>query len=117
MVRRMNITFTIIMMLILLISCNKVSYNNLLSEENDKYFILYVGSSEDGHHKTPEIINKITDKGKITGATLMWSLENAKKQYPELEIERSPAFLIFDTKGVVLKTYSEQEAIDFLFSR
>jgi hypothetical protein len=46
----------------------------------------------------------------------MWSLETAQKEYPKLVLENAPVYVIFDTKGMILKTEDEQKAMDFLLS-
>lgn len=42
------------------------------------------------------------------------SLEKTNGQYKFLELEKSPAYVVFDTKDIVYKTYSEEELIKFL---
>jgi len=41
-------------------------------------------------------------------------LKAIQTKYPKLAIEKKPVFIIFDHKGIVLKTYNLQEAVDFL---
>jgi hypothetical protein len=98
------------------VSCNKnYPYPELLSGQEGKYYILYVGALENNHMRTPELLQKVSHK-EITGSITMWSLENAQKEYPKLELVNAPVFVIFDTKGMVLKTEDEQKAMDFLLS-
>jgi hypothetical protein len=50
------------------------------------------------------------------GSKSMWSLENAQKEYPKLVLANAPVYVIFDTKGKMLKIEDEQKAMDFLLS-
>lgn len=114
MTRKVIVTIQLLMVLFL-VSCNRsYPYPYLLSNQEGKFFILYIGEPENGHMKTPELIQKVSQQN-VTGTMLLWNLENAQKEYPILELENTPVFLIFDTKGLVLKTMDEQKAKDYLF--
>lgn len=99
----------------LLVSCTKCPYHELLAAEEGKYSVLYVGIPAHEHLNAPELFEKVSSE-KLTGYKLMWNIENAKRDYPELELESAPVFVIFDTKGVVFKTEDEQEAIEFFIT-
>jgi hypothetical protein len=45
--------------------------------------------------------------------TIILKLENAQRDYPELNIERAPAVMVFNHEDMVLKTYSMKEAKEF----
>ena len=41
-------------------------------------------------------------------------LKDAQSKYPLLKISKAPSFLVFDDKGVVLKTNNEEEVKSLL---
>lgn len=87
----------------------------LLSEDTDKYSLFIVedtGMADNGWQEWLDK-NEIINAKKIIGNT---SLNDAKNQYKLLELDSSPAFVVFDTKNIVYKTYNEEEVIVFLKS-
>ena len=70
------------------------------------------GTEENGVQfiETPESFNN----SKITKKHISHDLKAIQTKYPKLAIEKKPVFIIFDHKGIVLKTYDLQEAVDFL---
>ncbi|MBE4910054.1 hypothetical protein IMZ08_18615 [Bacillus luteolus] len=79
------------------------------------YSVLVVQNGDDN---TDEIITDAIDvsTGRFHEIKFLMSLEDAQKTYPEYEIEKAPAVLIFETGGAVLtmlefKTYNLEEAV------
>ena len=70
------------------------------------------GTEGTGGHfiETPEAFNN----SKISKKHISHDLIEIQTKYPKLDIEKKPVFIIFDHKGIVLKTYDLQEAVDFL---
>ncbi|MCF6137817.1 hypothetical protein [Pseudalkalibacillus berkeleyi] len=94
----------------------KVATHPLFSDDKSKYSLLVVddtGKYETfaWHEWTDE--NKIRSIGTIHGRK---SLTDINNQYKFLELEKTPAFVVFTTKEIVLTTYSEEELIAFLKS-
>jgi hypothetical protein len=115
-VRHRFALFILLAALTLATSCDKkFPYPELLSEQEGKYYVLYVGAPESNTLNHPQVILKLSQR-EVTGYSLIWSLENAKKQYPKLELERAPMYVIFDTQNMVLMTEDEQKVVDFLFT-
>lgn len=88
----------------------------LLSTDADQYSLLVVG----GNEKTEQNWMEWQDKNEINNAmSIRWerSLEQINQEYEFLDLNKSPAFVVFDNKGIVLKTYSETELIEFLRSK
>ncbi|MGG1397747.1 hypothetical protein ABE288_07955 [Bacillus salipaludis] len=90
-------------------------HNPLLSEDVDKYSLFIVedeGMAENGWQEWLDK-NEIKNVKKIYGEN---SLKDANNQYKFLKLEKSPAFVVFNSKKIVFKTYSEKELIKFLKS-
>ena len=85
----------------------------LLSAAADKYSLLVVGGKEiaDQNWKQWQEKNEIKNVKSIRWEE---SLEHTNEQYKFLELDKSPAFVVFDTKDIVFKTYSEKELMEFL---
>ncbi|MFC4323323.1 hypothetical protein [Litchfieldia salsa] len=83
----------------------------LFSADKNKYSLLMLGETEmeDYHKWLGE--NGISNVETIHGRT---SLEKINEEYKFLELEKSPAYAVFDTKDVVFKSYSEKALIEFL---
>ncbi|MGG1401627.1 hypothetical protein ABE288_27980 [Bacillus salipaludis] len=104
-----------------LIGCSNLSEQKqksvhpLLSEDADKYSMFIVedsGMADNGWQGWLDK-NEINNVKKIRTEN---SLKDANNQYKFLKLEKSPAFVVFDTKKIVYKTYSEKELIKFLKS-
>lgn len=89
-----------------------VPLHPLLSATADKYSLLVVEGNEiEGNWNEWKIKNDIKNVKTIRGED---SLEQTNERYKFLELDKSPAFVVFDTKDIVFKTYSEKELIEFL---
>ncbi|WP_090745678.1 hypothetical protein [Mesobacillus persicus] len=99
----------------LLIGCSSIPepepIHPLFSADKNKYSLLMVRETEITDYNKWEEENEITNVKTIHGRT---SLEDTNGEYKFLELEISPAYVVFDTKEVVYKTYSEEELINFL---
>ncbi|SFC66997.1 hypothetical protein SAMN05443252_105178 [Bacillus sp. OV322] len=104
---------------IFLIGCSNLSGaeptpdHPLFSADKNKYALLIVDVSEKDADYYRELLdkNKIYNVKKINGRT---ALEGTNEEYKFLELEKAPAFVIFDTNEVIFTTYSEEELIEFL---
>ena len=100
-----------------LIGCSNLSnpeptpVHPLFSADKERYALLVVDEKSADYYRELLDKNKIYNVKKINGRT---SLEDTNEQYKFLELEKSPAFVLFDTKDVVYKSYSEEELIKFL---
>lgn len=100
-----------------LIGCSNVSNvepvsgRTLFSAEKDKYALLVVDEKSADYYREWLDEKKIDNVKVINGRT---SLEDTNEEYKFLELKKSPAFVVFDTKEIVYKTYSEEELIKFL---
>ncbi|WP_142296471.1 hypothetical protein [Lottiidibacillus patelloidae] len=83
----------------------------LFSAHENKYSLLMVLETEKTDYNKWLEDNEITNVKTIHGRT---SLEHTNGEYKFLELEKSPAYVVFDTKDIVYKTYSEEELIKFL---
>ncbi|QBP42821.1 hypothetical protein [Paenisporosarcina antarctica] len=91
------------------------TYPELLPENKGEYslFIMWGEEArleEDGMRKWPQAFNN----SKITTMNISCDLEYTNTKYPKLGIEKNPVFIIFDYKGIVLKTHNIQEATKFI---
>ncbi|WP_299833703.1 hypothetical protein [uncultured Metabacillus sp.] len=89
-----------------------VPLHPLFSDEDHKYSLLVVDETD-----SYDIRDEWMEKNEIRNVKTInkrVSLEETTNQYKFLELEKSPAFVVFDTKGIVFQTYSEKELIDFL---
>lgn len=83
----------------------------LVSAEKGKYALLVVDEKSADYYREWLDEKKIDNVKVINGRT---SLEDTNEEYKFLELKKSPAFVVFDTKDMVYKTYSEEELIKFL---
>lgn len=100
-----------------LIGCSNLSdqepspVHPLFSAHTDRYALLVVDEKSAKNYRELLDKNKIFNVKRINVRT---SLKDTNEQYKFLELEKSPAFVLFDTKDVVYKSYSEEELIKFL---
>jgi len=100
-----------------LIGCSNLSnpeptpVHPFLSADKETYALLVVGEKSADYYRGLLDKNKILNVKKINGRT---SLEDTNERYKFLELEKTLAFVLFDTKDVVYKSYSEEELIKFL---
>lgn len=103
--------------LIVFFTAKSASYHNLLPDNKGEYSIFLMWGEVEGREEigsrfieTLELFNNI----QITKKNISFDLQATQNKYPKLDIEKKPVFIIFDHKGIVLKTYDIQEAVDFL---
>ena len=104
------------LILIVFFTAKSASYHNLLPDNKGEYSIFLMWGVEEGRETNrwryiewPESFNN----SRITKKHIYYELIYTQTKYPKLDIEKTPVFIIFDHKGIVLKTYDIQEAIDF----
>ena len=117
MARIKKITLLMFIIGAFLIGCSNVSNvepasgRPLFSAEKGKYALLVVDEKSADYYREWLDEKKIDNVKVINGRT---SLEDTNEEYKFLELKKSPAFVVFDTKDIVYKTYSEKELIEFL---
>lgn len=81
---------------------------NVLPSEGHTYSLLVAGKEI-----TFELLedNNISNVGPILSTS---SYESLNEEYPKLELEQQPAFIVFDENGLALQTYDYEEMITFL---
>jgi hypothetical protein len=102
-------------------------YPELLSQNEKTYHVLVVNDLDGSSNpKLTEIMNKSSDyaakmvsnsKETLPAATMITNWNDARKKYPQLSIVSTPAVIIFDSKGIVLKTYDVEEGLKFFEDR
>jgi hypothetical protein len=101
-----------------LIGCNiseefeQTPSHPLFSSDKNYYSLLVVneaGRYDLGHEWKEK--NKINNVKTIHGRS---SLDDTNNSYKFLELEKSPAFVLFGTNDIVFKTYNENELVKFL---
>lgn len=106
--------FSLVVIFMLLVSCSK--------SEKDDYATLFPGllPDEANHYSLQAVGKEVTfevlkEKGiaNVNHITNSSSFKVLNDKY-QLEIEQKPAFVLFDTNGLVLKTYDYNELIKFL---
>ncbi|MED4015132.1 hypothetical protein [Sutcliffiella cohnii] len=97
-----------VFLLTVVVACSSDAYPALMPEKNGEYSLLWLRDRNGGVTPFPLIFNEVNK------VTMPSSLEETNKNYPELKLEKVPAFVIFDNRGVVFKTYDQDEAINFL---
>lgn len=88
------------------------NYKNFLSDEKDTLSILVI--DEDLENFTLEELEDEGITNIITKVHQTTSLDNFQNKYSDLEVKQIPAYIVFDTKDMILKTYKRHELIDFL---
>ncbi|TKC15317.1 hypothetical protein [Robertmurraya kyonggiensis] len=78
---------------------------DLLSDENGKYSIYVAGT---------EISYDDFEREGINTNKIAFIRNESIDSHPVFEFEKEPAYAVFDTKGVVFKTYEIDELINFL---
>ena len=117
MARIKKLTVLFFIMGTFLIGCSNLSNvetasdRPLFSAEKDKYALLVVDEKSADYYREFLDNHEILNVKVINGRT---SLEDTNEEYKFLELKKSPAFVVFDTKEVVYKTYREEELIKFL---
>ncbi len=67
-------------------------------------------------YELEDIINYLWEQGihNINSAYSVDSLETANEEFPFLQLEKSPAYAVFDHKEMIYKTYDREDLIRFL---
>lgn len=85
----------------------------LLSAEEGRFSFLFIFEEstpiEETSAYTNEVLEKAMKKDLLYGSTITTQAENFR-----LEVESYPVIVIMDSRGIVLKAYSEKEALAFL---
>ncbi|MCA0984016.1 hypothetical protein LCL89_08165 [Halobacillus yeomjeoni] len=114
--RKIVTIFTLIFLLTMITACtsNKDDFGRinpeLLPDEDNKYSLQAAGKEV-----TREMLRQ-KDISNVNPITNTQSYEQLNGLYPKLELEQTPAFIVFDKNGLALKTYDYGELIDFLKS-
>jgi hypothetical protein len=102
-----------------LIGCNiseeseQTPFHPLFSEDENYYSLLVVNEAA-GRYDLGQEWQEKNDINNVKTIHGRSSLDDTNNSYKFLELERSPAFVLFDTDDIVFKTYNEKELIKFL---
>ncbi|MEH7359216.1 hypothetical protein [Priestia megaterium] len=104
--------FLVICLFTLCAACSNITWKKEYStslprellSEGDEYSILAVGKE----------INHPEDIRGLKKVKYLSSLDQAKKEYPDLNIKESPFFIVFNNKEIVLRTSSVDKALLFI---
>lgn len=90
----------------------KWSYQRWLSPNPHGYGILIIDSEQQGHSSNfpPHFSQKINMMATVGGQ----SLEQVQRDFPELDIQTLPTFVVLDYDSVIMKTENEQELVAYL---
>ncbi|MFD2044294.1 hypothetical protein ACFSTA_10410 [Ornithinibacillus salinisoli] len=83
-------------------------YPDLLPSNHNNYSILAVEEKI-----TSDLLKKHNIK-RVSPIMYYSSIEHIKNELPELQLEESPVFVLFDENGVVSKFHSIEDLIEFL---
>lgn len=89
-----------------------ITTHSLLSENEDRYLLFVVEEPDTNDWRY--ILEEENNIFKVKTIITEFPLEEVNEQYKFLELEKSPAFVVFDNKEMLYKTYDEKELIDFL---
>ncbi|GAA0593792.1 hypothetical protein GCM10009001_07470 [Virgibacillus siamensis] len=103
----------LILLLMAMVSCSESekdqyakNYPELLPDQEKEYQLLSISD---------EITLKELEKKDIyIGVRNIPSLETVNEEYPQLKLEKAPAYVLFDINGLVYKTYDYDKLIKFL---
>lgn len=82
----------------------------LIAEDEDEYALFVVDNLESFEY---DILDQEGIEN-VTSAQTTDSLESANQQYQFLNLEKSPAYVVFDDKEMIYKTYNIDELLEFL---
>jgi hypothetical protein len=85
-------------------------YPNLLSESDDTFFLLVIGEQDE---ENPIEENKKIGEG-VNDILSLPTLEMAQKAYPDLNIEKEPAYLLFDESELIFQASSLKDLTTYL---
>jgi hypothetical protein len=85
-------------------------YPNLLSESNDTFFLLVIGEQNE---ENPIEENKKIGKS-VNDILSLPTLEMAQKAYPDLHIEKEPAYLLFNKSELVIQSNDLKDLTTYL---
>lgn len=82
----------------------------LIAKNEGEYALFVVDHTEKFDYDT------LDEEGikNVTSAQIIDSLEDANHQYQFLDLEKSPAYIVFDDKEMIYKTYNIDELLEFL---
>lgn len=118
---KLKILVLILLGLLLISGCveskKDFAYSELLSGKEGKYSLLVVIDQPEGKTlvEFPEVANAELHFNEYYLSKLikMTDLKSAQNSYTLLEISKAPSFLVFDNKGLVLKTNNEEAVKSF----
>ncbi len=101
-----------ILLIILLSACSELvnvakNHSELLPDEEGKYLLYSIDDEITREQLEEENIH-------IQGINNRSPLSDFNEAYPILELEDSPAYILLDENGVLLKTYDYDELIQYL---
>jgi hypothetical protein len=109
-------------LLVMMIGCSKPyeegmphssAYKHLLAKEEGTYSLYVVA-------KLDTITSELLRENGITNVRTIRHtefLEEAMMDYKFMKLDKSPAFVVFDDKKMIYKTYNQDELIKFLKGR
>ncbi|WP_430786708.1 hypothetical protein VBD025_14515 [Virgibacillus flavescens] len=84
-----------------------------LFSDNADYYSLLVAEAENIDQREWMKENNINNVNTIHGRS---SVHSVNAEYPFLDLEKAPAFVLFNRQGIVYKTYKEKDVIQYLKS-
>ncbi|MDZ5472852.1 hypothetical protein SM124_14055 [Bacillus sp. 31A1R] len=93
----------------------KTSYQRWLSPSDDGYGLLIIDTENGSNsiHLPPHIAGKVL----MMGSMGTQSIEKVREDFPELNIESIPTFVLLDQEKIVLNTNNKKEFISFFESK
>ncbi|WP_100012151.1 hypothetical protein [Lentibacillus sediminis] len=112
--QKIIISSLLVLMFFSLTACSKSEeddfaryYPDLLPNAATEYRLYAVGNEITREQLQEEDID-------IAEISYRSSIETVNQEYPRLELEESPAYLLFDINGLVHKTYDYEKLINYL---
>ncbi|MYL71562.1 hypothetical protein GLW00_11895 [Halobacillus litoralis] len=109
----------IIILSLFLVGCsseNEEISKELLPEVEGTYTMLQIFGDDDNNISTPDFLSHYDDEqlNKTFPSWIGIAKTEARNRYSSLDIEETPQYYFFDTKGLVLKTGNNEEARNFI---
>lgn len=103
----------LVLLIVFLVSCSTKSddfaksFPELVPENDGEYLLHSIGDEITFEQLEGEDVH-------IYGINNRSSFNDFVEKYPKLELEQSPAYILFDKSGLVYKTYNYDELIQYL---
>lgn len=102
----------LILLIVFLSSCSELDnlakdHPELVPDEEGKYLLHSIGDEITREQLDEENIH-------IYGVNNRSSFNDFNENYPELELDDSPAYILFDESGLIFKTYDYDELIQYI---